>query len=173
VGPFIVSILLALLFSLFREPVPWACSVSKGRCCILLRQELIEYSTKHGKFIAKSVGPRGTGFETDLYSFPELPPNLAQYVEAEFFKFADDKAAIALQKHLRGETGGAGTSPGETITATRSWTRSAASAGSRSSWFSRPAIFDQKVPAFNVAGFVQTPPETGQPGGVGLRRPVV
>jgi Protein of unknown function (DUF4238) len=136
-------------------------------------RKLIEYSTKHGKFIAKSVGPRGTGFETDLYSFPELPPNLAQYVEAEFFKFADDKAAIALQKHLRGETGGAGTSPGETITATRSWTRSAASAGSRSSWFSHPAIFDHKVPAFNVAGFVQTPPETGQPGGVGLRRPVV
>src|SRR5262249_15186312 len=27
------------------------------------------------------------------------------------------------------------TSPGETITATRSWTRSAASAGSRSAWF--------------------------------------
>ena len=69
-------------------------------------KKLIEYSIKHGKFIAKPVGPRGTGFETDLYSFPELPPNLAQYVEAEFFKFADDKAAIALQKHLRGETGG-------------------------------------------------------------------
>ena len=69
-------------------------------------KRLIEYSIKHGKFIAKPVGPRGTGFETDLYSFPELPPNLAQYVEAEFFKFVDDKAAIALQKHLRGETGG-------------------------------------------------------------------
>jgi Protein of unknown function (DUF4238) len=31
-----------------------------------------------------------------------LPPELAQYVEAEFFKYADDKAAIALQKHLHG-----------------------------------------------------------------------
>jgi hypothetical protein len=28
---------------------------------------------------------------------------------------------------------------------------------------SRPAIFDHQVPAFNVAGLVQTPPEAGQP----------
>lgn len=69
-------------------------------------KKVIEYSTKHGRFVAKPVGPRATGFERDLYSFPELPPDLAQYIEAEFFMFADDKAAIALQKHLRGETGG-------------------------------------------------------------------
>jgi hypothetical protein len=37
----------------------------------------------------------------------------------------------------------------------------------------RPAIFDHQVPAFKIAGFVQTPPETGQPKGVGFRRPVV
>src|ERR1700757_2799461 len=36
---------------------------------------------------------------------------------------------------------------------------------------SRPAIFNHNVAAFNVAGFVQAPPETVQPGGVGLRRP--
>jgi hypothetical protein len=34
---------------------------------------------------------------------------------------------------------------------------------------SHPAIFDHKVPAFNVAGLVQTSPEAGQPGRVGLR----
>src|SRR5262245_40717056 len=33
---------------------------------------------------------------------------------------------------------------------------------------SRPAIFHQKIPAFNVAILVQTQPEAGQPGGVGL-----
>src|SRR5262249_38993797 len=38
---------------------------------------------------------------------------------------------------------------------------------------SRPAIFNHYVAAFNVAGFVQAPPETGQSGGVGLRRPRV
>src|SRR5262249_60658242 len=36
-----------------------------------------------------------------------------------------------------------------------------------------PAIFDHQVPAFNIAGLVQAPPEAGQPGGVGLRRPEV
>src|SRR5262249_20879267 len=30
---------------------------------------------------------------------------------------------------------------------------------------SRPAVFDHKVPAFNVAGLVQTSSEAGQPGG--------
>src|SRR5262249_765453 len=38
---------------------------------------------------------------------------------------------------------------------------------------SRPAVFDHKVAAFNIAGLAQTPPEAGQPGGVGLRRPEV
>src|SRR6516165_12677830 len=61
------------------------------------------------------------------------------------------------------------TSPDVTITATRS---------SRQCWqsvslVSRPAIFDRQVPAFNVTGLVQTSPEAGQPGGIGLRRPVV
>src|SRR6516162_3261297 len=63
--------------------------------------------------------------------------------------------------------------PGDTITATRSLTRSAASAGSRSTWFPPPAIFDHQVLAFNVAGLVQTLPEASQPEGIGLRRPVV
>jgi hypothetical protein len=38
---------------------------------------------------------------------------------------------------------------------------------------SRPAIFNHKVPAFNVAGLVQTPPKAGQPGSIGLWRPGV
>src|SRR5262249_27541884 len=38
---------------------------------------------------------------------------------------------------------------------------------------SRPAIFDHKVPALNVAGLVQTAPEAGQPNSIGLRRPEV
>jgi Protein of unknown function (DUF4238) len=65
--------------------------------------KLIEYTIKHGKLIAKPVGPRATGFETDLYAFPELPPDVRQYVEQEFFNYADRVAALALEKHLRGE----------------------------------------------------------------------
>ena len=40
--------------------------------------KLIEYSRKHGKVIAKPVGPRATGFETDLYEFADLPPEQRQ-----------------------------------------------------------------------------------------------
>src|SRR3979490_2304584 len=35
--------------------------------------KLIEFTVKHGNFIAKPVGPKGTVFQTDLYAFPELP----------------------------------------------------------------------------------------------------
>jgi Protein of unknown function (DUF4238) len=65
--------------------------------------KLIEYSIKHGKLVPKPVGPRGTGFETDLYSFPELPTRLAQFVEADFMKYTDNEAAMAVQKQLREE----------------------------------------------------------------------
>jgi hypothetical protein len=63
--------------------------------------KLIEYTIKHNKFIAKRVGPRGTGFETDLYSFPELPNEAAQYLESVILQDSDNKASIALRQHLR------------------------------------------------------------------------
>lgn len=62
--------------------------------------KLIEYARKGGKLIAKPIGPRGTGFERDLYAFPELPPEQAQFMEEEFFAFADQKASDALDIHL-------------------------------------------------------------------------
>jgi hypothetical protein len=34
--------------------------------------KLIEYTIKHGKLISKPVGPNATGYEFDLYAFPEL-----------------------------------------------------------------------------------------------------
>ena len=64
--------------------------------------KLIEYTIKHGKLIAKPVGPRSTGFEFDLYAFNELPPDVRQYVEEKFFNYADNIAAIALERHLTG-----------------------------------------------------------------------
>jgi hypothetical protein len=63
-------------------------------------KKLVEYSIKHGKLIVKSVGPRSTGFQTDLYSFPELPPDLAQHLEKVFMQYLDDAAARALQLHI-------------------------------------------------------------------------
>src|ERR1700692_944016 len=42
--------------------------------------KLYEFSIKHGKFISKRVGPRRTGFQENLYSFPELPTDAAQHL---------------------------------------------------------------------------------------------
>jgi hypothetical protein len=62
--------------------------------------KLIEYAIKNRKLVAKPIGPRGTGFESNLYSFPELPAADAQFIEAEFFRYADQTAALALDIHL-------------------------------------------------------------------------
>ncbi|WP_063695687.1 DUF4238 domain-containing protein [Bradyrhizobium embrapense] len=62
--------------------------------------KLVEYAQKGGKLIAKPVGPRSTGFERDLYAFPELPPDQAQFMEEVFFAYADQKASDALDIHL-------------------------------------------------------------------------
>jgi hypothetical protein len=61
---------------------------------------LVEYTRKRGKLISKLVGPHSTGYERDLYSFPELPPDAVQYLEQVFFAYADQEAALALNNHL-------------------------------------------------------------------------
>jgi hypothetical protein len=62
--------------------------------------KLYEYAIKHGNFVSKRVGPRRTAFEENLYSFPELPEDAAQYLESNFLKPVDSDAAIALRRHL-------------------------------------------------------------------------
>jgi hypothetical protein len=64
--------------------------------------KLVEYTIKHGKLIAKLVGPRSTGYEFDLYAFNELAPDVQQYIEQQFFNYADNIASIALERHLAG-----------------------------------------------------------------------
>jgi hypothetical protein len=63
-------------------------------------EKLIEYTIKHGKLIAKPVGPRATGYEPQLYSFPGLPPEAAHFLEQVFFDYADRVASEALKNHL-------------------------------------------------------------------------
>ncbi|MGB9368511.1 MAG: DUF4238 domain-containing protein [Xanthobacteraceae bacterium] len=65
--------------------------------------KLVEYSIKKGKLIPKPVGPGGTGFQRDLYAFPELQPEESQHIERVFFDYADRVASDALQKHLTGD----------------------------------------------------------------------
>src|SRR5262245_43212388 len=62
--------------------------------------------------------------------------------------------------------------PGVTITLTCRRTSSAASSGNR--WYRfRPPVFDRHVLAFEVAGFIQAPPEGSHTVGGGLGRPRV
>jgi hypothetical protein len=69
----------------------WASSSTK---------KIFEYSQPHGKFVPKPVGPDSTGFQRDLYAFPELPPDVAQHIEDVFLRDADDKASRAHQRIL-------------------------------------------------------------------------
>ena len=63
-------------------------------------RKVVEYSIKNSKLIVKPVGPDGTGFERNLYSFPELPPQEAQHIETKFFDYVDRVASEALKRHL-------------------------------------------------------------------------
>jgi hypothetical protein len=58
----------------------------------------IEYTIKHGMLIPWVRG--ATGYEPQLYSFPELPPDAAQFLEQVFFDYADRVASDALRNHL-------------------------------------------------------------------------
>lgn len=65
--------------------------------------KLIQYSRPHPrKFAIKPVGPRATGFETDLYGFPDLPNELAQFLESKFLARTDELAALVHNKLLDG-----------------------------------------------------------------------
>jgi len=68
--------------------------------CAYKDGKLYEYSIKYGKVVSKRVGPRRTGFEEHLYSFPELPAEDAQHLESNFLQLVDSDAAIALERHL-------------------------------------------------------------------------
>lgn len=65
--------------------------------------KLLEYSIEHGKVVSKRAGPRATGFQRDLYAFPKLPPDQAQFIERRFFDYADRVASNALQMLLVGD----------------------------------------------------------------------
>src|SRR5580704_6445010 len=64
--------------------------------------KLVEYTIKYRKLITKSVSADATGFERDLYKFPELPSPLSQFLERQFFNYADHTASQALAMLLDG-----------------------------------------------------------------------
>lgn len=71
------------------------------KCCP--DEKLIQYSRPYpGKFDVKPVGPKATGFEHDLYAFPDLPVELAQFLESKFFARTDELASMVHAKLLAG-----------------------------------------------------------------------
>jgi hypothetical protein len=64
--------------------------------------KLIEFTRKHNKLVSKPVGPRATGFETDLYEFKDLPPEDRQVLEKVCFDYLDRTGSDALTIHHDG-----------------------------------------------------------------------
>jgi uncharacterized protein DUF4238 len=64
--------------------------------------KLVEYAIKRGKLLPKRASADATGFERDLYEYPELPSPLSQFLEKQFFNYADRTAAWALEMLLDG-----------------------------------------------------------------------
>lgn len=65
--------------------------------------KLIEYSRPYkDKISIKYVGPASTGYQTDLYSFPNCPPEIAHFLESNFLTRTDHLASRALDQLLSG-----------------------------------------------------------------------
>jgi hypothetical protein len=65
-------------------------------------RKLEQFSKPHKSVVARRLSPDATGYQTGLYAFPELPPEQAQFLESEYFQYADDMGFEALQAHLAG-----------------------------------------------------------------------
>jgi hypothetical protein len=66
--------------------------------------KLEQFSNPYDKVVARRLSPDATGYQTDLYAFPELPPEQAQFLESKYFQYADDMGYKALDAHLTGRT---------------------------------------------------------------------
>src|SRR2546423_574699 len=60
-------------------------------------RRICEFSRPYSEVQPRMTYPDGTGYQRGLYSFPELPPAIADFLEHRFFKRADDGAHDVLQ----------------------------------------------------------------------------
>jgi hypothetical protein len=70
-------------------------SGSDGRLC--------EFSKPHNVVKPRRIFPDGTGYQRGLYTFSDLPPATAEFLETQFLLLADDKAHSALRRLLENE----------------------------------------------------------------------
>lgn len=61
------------------------------------------YYRPHTDVVASAIAPKNTGYEDHLYTLRGVPPEQQQYLETEFFKPVDSRAAVAHQLLLAGK----------------------------------------------------------------------
>ncbi len=66
--------------------------------------KLVEYSRPYRSLVIKHVGPKATGFQRELYSFPELTDENRHILESRFFHNTDQLASDALDRLYSGNT---------------------------------------------------------------------
>jgi len=66
---------------------------------------LCEFSRPHTIVKPRMTNPDGTAYIRGLNTFETLPPEAANFLEAQFFLKADDLAARALHEILQGNVG--------------------------------------------------------------------
>lgn len=62
--------------------------------------KLVEFSKVRSKLINKLVGPQATGFQSELYTLEDLPPESQRHLESSFFNSIDNAGSKALNIHL-------------------------------------------------------------------------
>jgi uncharacterized protein DUF4238 len=61
---------------------------------------LCEFSRPFKRVVPRRTHPDGTGYQRGLYTFNELPPVLADFIESQFLQLADDRACATLKELL-------------------------------------------------------------------------
>jgi hypothetical protein len=63
--------------------------------------ELTTYVRRNGRVVTSERNPRGTGYEPNLYSYEQVPPERRHVIETNFMKPIDDAASQVVAK-IRG-----------------------------------------------------------------------
>jgi hypothetical protein len=63
--------------------------------------KLITYSRRNAHAVASSRAPRGTGYETNLYSLERVPTELKQFIEEQFMTPRIDTPAAVIVEKIR------------------------------------------------------------------------
>ena len=60
--------------------------------------KLTVYSRRKGRAVTSQLSPRSTGFESNLYTFEQVPPEKRNAIEKDFMSRIDTAAALIVQR---------------------------------------------------------------------------